>query len=138
MDPAILGYCRLGYFRLGVLNPVFERMIVNNQTETVIHQKRTVVGSRDSVTGHLDVTWTDYTIEAVISQGPAGRLDLPPGVSGLLDAVITAVDPLWHLDRIIHESLVFEIAHPPVETRGRKGGFLMRMADLKKLGLVAP
>jgi hypothetical protein len=26
-DPAIVGYCRVGYFRIGVYDPVFDRML---------------------------------------------------------------------------------------------------------------
>ena len=27
MEPAIIGHCRIGYFRIGVYNPVFDRVI---------------------------------------------------------------------------------------------------------------
>lgn len=135
MDPHIIGYFRIGYTRIGVLNPVFERMIVQGHTKEVTRKRRIVLGTRDAVTGHFVVTWQDVDIDATISLGPAARLDLIPGTVGLLDGTIITADALRQLDRVDDDISLYEVATPPMDRRGRDDGFLFRVAGLKKLEL---
>lgn len=135
MDSHRIGVMRIGYSRIGVLNPVFERMIVAGITREVTRKRRDVSVTYDPVTGQPDVSWTDFTIDARIQLGPSLMDESEVGFIGHLDGMITTADPIKLLDRIVDGAVTYEINQPMQEKKGRYDGFLLRRAGLKKLDL---
>jgi len=102
MDKAILGYCRLGYFRLGVYNDAWDKLKTRFETlgSTDVTRKRLMLGSRDSTTGWYAKQYEDIDIEAVIIPRAATYMALQAGLYVRLDALAITADPLAEGDKL--------------------------------------
>jgi len=102
MDKAILGYCRLGHFRLGVYNDAWDKLKTRVETlgNTDVTRKRLTLGSRDSTTGWYTKQYEDIDIEAVIIPRAATSIALQAGLYVRLDALAITVDPLAEGDKL--------------------------------------
>lgn len=134
-DQHRIGEYRIGYSRIGVVNPIFERKIERGLTVEVTRRKRIVGTSRDSVTGAPDITWEESTIDVILTFGPSDELDLPAGGVGVLDGVIETVDPLELEDRFVFKKTRYKVVGPMQPDYGRFGGFLCRRAGFRKVEL---
>ena len=139
MDPHRIGAGRIGYDRIGVIQPSFQSIITNSLGKTVqVTRRRRELGAPNAETGWPIITWTEITIDAILNFGPSRKTDLPPGIVGTLDGVIYTVDPLKYQDQFeypLGSSIYYEVVSPCQERRGLEGGFLFRRAAFRKLEL---
>ena len=132
-DPHRIGAYRIGYTRIGVVEPLFERWINQNLTVEVTRRHRIVSGSSDLYTQHPNITWTESTIDVVMRLGPPGREDMDIGMLGSVDGIVKTADPLLLGDQIEYMDRRYEVHLPPIEVRGRYGGFLYRKCGIKRV-----
>ncbi len=102
MDKAILGYMRVGYFRLGVFNTEWDKLARKFSffTSLDVTHRRLMLGSRDSTTGWYDKSYEESTIEMIVISRSAAYMPLPPGVYVRLDAVGLTADTVAEGDEI--------------------------------------
>jgi len=138
VDPHRIGEFRIGYSRIGVLNPLFEGWIAQKQTVEVTRRRRIVSLVSDVYTGHPVISWEESTIDAILKFNVSTTNDYGAGGIGVLDGTIQCVDPLFHLDQFDYQGERFEIMHPPRLVWGRDGGFLHRKAAFRRIELEEP
>jgi hypothetical protein len=140
MDPHRVGESRIGYSRVGVIEPHFERIITHSLGKTVqVTRRARTVGAGDAETGHPTITWATSTIDAILNFGPSRKEDMPPGIIGHLDGVIYTADPLRYQDQFeypVASGVYYEVVSPCQERRGLQGGFLFRRAAFKHIELM--
>jgi hypothetical protein len=139
MDPAIIGYMRVGYFRVGVFNDAFDSWVARlkslGSTSVNVTRKRLTLGARDSTTGWYAKEYADSTVEMVIVQKESQSVALQAGYFVALDALGFTFDPLWIYDLIVDGSgRTWEIK--TVKPARLGDGLLYYAYDLKELPLV--
>ena len=102
MHKAVLGYCELGYFRLGVYRDDWDKLAkkFSSFTSLDVTHRRLMLGSRDSTTGWYAKSYEEQTIEMIVVSRAATHMPLPPGVYVRLDAVGLTADPVYEGDEI--------------------------------------
>lgn len=139
MDPAIIGSCRIGYFRIGMgKHAINQWTALLKQFEGVasceVTRRRLVLGARDSVTGWYEKGWLETTIKGVLIPRGATNIAVAAGVYVRLDALFKTADPVDEGDEIVTKNNIY------YEVKGVKPyyigeGFFHRDCDLTMLPL---
>ena len=111
MDKAVLGYCRLGYFRLGVLRDDWNQLLkrFENLASTNVTHRRLMLGNRDATTGWYSKSYEATTIQRILASKTTSPAVLPPGVYVRLDAVGLTADPVYEGDQIRVNSQYYQV-----------------------------
>jgi hypothetical protein len=112
MDKAILGYCRLGYFRLGVFNDQWDKLL--QQFESlgsceVTRRQLQLDSPRDSTTGWWTKSFHEETVEMPIIQKGTNQSLLPPGTYVRTDALGLTADSVVEGDEILANGTYYEV-----------------------------
>jgi hypothetical protein len=98
LDRATIGDCRVGYFRIGVFNDQWDRLLTVLKQLTgspdfdVTRRRLFIEGSQDSTTGWFESTYFDTTIEMPILPRSASNIAAVVGAYVALDAVGLTAD----------------------------------------------
>jgi len=88
-DPAILGQCKLGFFRLGVKNHVFDNMVKSFEKEGScnVTRRKLSLGARDSTTGWRAKSYNEDTVKAIHIPRSSAQSALKAGTYVRTDAL---------------------------------------------------
>jgi len=134
MDKAILGYCRVGYFRIGVFNDQWDRLLQQFQSLgscDVTRRRLQLDYPRDSTTGWWTKSFEETTIEMPIIQKGSSHSLLPPGTYVRTDALGLTADVVVEGDEILFNSAYYEVE--AVRPYYFLDGFSYRECDLTLL-----
>jgi len=137
MDKAIIGYMRIGFFRIGVFDDAWDRLVqqIGNlgATSLTVTRKRLTLGDRDTTTGWYSQNYDDSTMEIyIIAKGTTPSL-LPPGTYVRTEALGLTADPVLEGDEIIANDVYYEVKTVRLHYLG--DGFYFRECDLTLLPL---
>lgn len=104
MDQAVIGSCRIGYFRIGVLRDDWDRLL--NRFKSVagcdVTRRRLQLGTQDSTTGWYSRFWESTTIESLFVTRGASHIATQMGTYVRLEALMRTADPVEIGDEIVH------------------------------------
>lgn len=138
MDTAIVGYCRIGYFRVGVFKPIWDQLAIKfiNATGASLDVtwKKLTLGEADSATGWYETEYTDSTIEMIILPRGSPYMHLAPGSYVREDAVGLTADVVVSGDLIeTSDGVCYEVKGVRKQSVGTS--FFYRECDLTLLPL---
>lgn len=136
MDKAIIGYMRIGFFRIGVFNDTWDRLLQHFKSLgncNVTRRRLQLDNPRDSVTGWWIKNFTEETIEMPIITKGSTRSLLPSGTYVRTDALGLTADPVWEGDEILVNSVCYEVE--AVRLHYWLDSFVYRECDLTLLPL---
>jgi len=89
-DKAVLGECKLGFFRLGVKNKVFDTMVKDfeGQGSCDVTRRRLSLGARDGTTGWRAKTFTEDTVKAIYIPRSSSQMALKVGTYVRTDVLL--------------------------------------------------
>ena len=139
MDPAIIGSCRIGYFRIGMgkhaiqqWTTLLKKFEAVASCDVTLH--KLYLGSADSTTGWFAENYVQSTIKMVVIPKSAQQLAIPLGSYVRLDALGIAVDPVKSQDRVeTKDGTVYVIRTVKPHYLGES--FFRRECDLERLSL---
>lgn len=99
MDKAIVGACRVGYCRVGVYRPDFDRLVkrlesLGSLSAEFTRRRLQLDSPPDSTTGWYSKSFEDFTIDGVLVERSTSRVSMVAGVHILLDATLVTADVL--------------------------------------------
>jgi len=106
VDKAFLGECRLGFFRLGCWNMLFDRLIqivesgFAESSFEVTRRKLTLLGSRDPVTGWYHKRYDEEPITGILINKGETQLQHALGTYVVKDATFLTQDVLEEADQL--------------------------------------
>lgn len=132
-DSHVIGYMRIGYSRIGVTHPVWEKTMAYDLPVEVTRHKRVIAERQRVRTGQPVFSWTDFTIDAIITLSDSSMSHTEAGSFGDLNGKIMTADPIKLGDHISFKGVRYEVSKPMIEKRCMRGMFWYRLAGLKKL-----
>ena len=132
MDRALADYCRADYCRADVTQPIFEGWISSNVTSPVTLRQRSLGDTQDGTTGFYTPTWTEITIDALLSFGPTSTQNLPVGEVGNLDGAIRTIDAIKQGDEFKWGNTYFKIVTAVRKVIERDGNFVCYKAGFRE------
>jgi hypothetical protein len=155
MDKAVVGYMRIGYFRIGVFDDDWDTLVqtcenlsslsgsqawnklkkaVTSMGLTLNVTKRALtLGSADAITGWYAKSFTESTIEMILVQKGSTSSFLPPGTYVRTDALGLTADTVEEGDEILANSKYYEVK--TVRPHYLGDSFYYRECDLTLLPL---
>jgi len=134
MDKAIIGYMRVGYFRIGVFHDEWDKLKQRLEafcTLNVTRRRLQLDSPRDTTTGWWTKTFHDETIKmAIIQKGSTPSL-LPPGTYVRTEALGLTADSIEEGDEIFGDDKYYEVK--TVRPHYLSGNFYFRECDLTLL-----
>lgn len=112
MDKAIVGYMRVGHFRVGVFHDDWDRLVKqfeNLCSADVTHRRLQLDSPRDSTTGWWTKSFHEETVEMPIIQKGTAHSLLPPGTYVRTDALGLTADPVVEGDEILANDTYYEV-----------------------------
>lgn len=138
LDSARFGGCRLGYFRLGVINPSYERLSITHTDGgfgvEVTHRRMTYGESRNTTTNWLERSYTESTVTGVFMLQGATPSLIIPGSYVLYDASFSTLDGVYEYDQLLYEGEYYRV-HSVQPFYDAEGSFAYRACQLVKLSL---
>lgn len=135
MDKAVMGYCRMGYFRMGMLQDSWDDIVRIAEglggASLQVTRKRLMLMGRDAITGWYDKAYEDSTIDTLILDKSTNRIALACGTYVRTDALVITCDPLVEGDQIIANGEYCEVE--AVRNHYLGNSFTNRDADLTLL-----
>lgn len=135
MDKAVMGYCRMGYFRMGMLQDSWDDIMRIAEglggASLQVTRKRLMLMGRDAITGWYDKAYEDSIIDALILDKSTNRIALACGTYVRTDALAITCDPLVEGDQIIVNGEYCEVE--AVRNHYLGNSFTNRDADLTLL-----
>jgi len=138
-DPAIVGECKVGFFRVGVKTPRWEQLIQRLGrvgSERVTRRRKTLL-DRDLETGWFNYEWSDDTVDGVLLERGSRMRGLPAGVVVNLDAALWCLngfEPGWQVYDPVTQKY-YEVKTVVEYRDHEKGGFAYRVCQLSYLDL---
>ena len=115
---------------------IFTKLTVLGRTLKAVRKKRAVdTDTRDSVTGHPQVTWTQEAMNCILQFIRAGKTELAPGSTGQVDGQIYTAHDLAQHDRFTYDGNTYEIMDPPLAVYWLNGAFLYWKANFRRMEL---
>lgn len=137
MDPAIIGSCRIGYFRIGVFRDDWDRLVDQFKKGALsfdVSRRKLVLGEPDSLTGWYKKSYTESTIEMILFDRATTSIPLPLGAYIRLDALGITADPVEIGDEIkTGDGRVYEVE--AIREVWAADSFVRRDCDLTLLPL---
>lgn len=103
MDKAVLGSCRLGYFRLGVCNHEFDKLLTHFKkafSSFDVTRRALALGDADTITGWYGKSYVESTAEMVIIPKGMRSLALAAGVYPHYEVTGFHLDPVAEGDEV--------------------------------------
>ena len=96
MDPARVGECRVGFFRVGVYRDDWDRLLAKFKAigSCEVTRRKLGLGARDITTGLRAKNWSESTIEIILIPREAAHLVVPAGIYVRLHATALTADGL--------------------------------------------
>lgn len=132
MDRALADYCRADYCRADIVQPIFEGWISSNITYPVTLRQRSLGDSQDATTGFFTTSWTESTVDALLSFGPTSTQNLPAGDVGNLDGTIRCLAAIKQNDEFKWGGDYYRIVTAVRRVVERDGNFVCYKAGFRK------
>jgi len=92
-DPSVLGSCKLGFFRLGVKNSIFDDAVkafedAHGSNSCDVTRRKLSLGARDSTTGWRAKSFTEDTVKGIFTPKGSSPISLKPGTYVREDALL--------------------------------------------------
>lgn len=103
MDKAIIGYCRIGYFRIGVFTDdwnILKKRFESIASCDITRRRLSLTSRRDATTGWYDKEYVESTAEGLLVPRLASNIASAAGTYVRLDAVLLTPDPFEEGDEI--------------------------------------
>jgi len=113
MDKAVLGYCRLGYFRLGVFDNTWDELVRTVEGSGAVSldatRFRLMLFGRDATTGWYEKAYEETAIEIIVLTKASQQLALKCGTYVIGDVLGLTVDVLREGDRLRVGNKYYEV-----------------------------
>jgi len=133
-DPHVIGSQRIGWSRIGVKIPTFDRLIAAGGAVLATRNMRIVSKiADDDYSGEPIITWgDDETIYVSFDRGLSGMRALRPGIVGENERAVATPYQLFMEDRVTISGQRYIVARDPQEIETQLTGFMHRVTTLTK------
>ena len=133
-DPAKVGRCEVGHFRVGVYTDRWEAALVARRDYREFTRRVPVEAGTYAVSGWPKVTWTSETIAGVLQLKGSTSYPFTVGLSMRLDGLFWTLDPMAHGYRVYDEveALTYEVDGAPLVVEDPEvGGLAFRVCQVR-------
>ena len=141
MDPAIIGSCRIGHFRIGSYRDNWDRLKkrfskLGAGSCDLTRRRLQLDSPPDSVTGWYNKSFEDIEIEGILLSRTATHHTNVGGIYVSLDAVLFTADPIVEGDELLdYDSNAYYQVETVKPIKAAGAGFSHRECDLTALPL---
>ena len=132
-DPAYVGFCEVGHFRVGVYTQKWERLFLATASYRDLTLRVAGWATAHGTTGIRHAVYTDEDINGILVERGGSMPRFAAGVAQRLDATLLTIDPIHLQDAVFDDLSRHEYHVEGVERHNdpRVGGLAFYVGHLK-------